>query len=176
MNINKSEFIWQLVAIVDKKKISIQGSRYRSDKITATSDVRPSQHFGQSVDTAALELLKSSVSEVEERFCAGKKALEAILQEENGTNRSREALFQKRNALQKVQGNRRVMASRLSSKKSQLANLEKDTIDLSAEENRVKSVCGVIFIRIHFVVNAKGVERSLYIDVDLCGDNHQTFV
>ena len=132
--------------ISDTKVITIKSSRYRSDKLTQTSDVGSSKFFGLSVNVQALELLKSSVAELEERFSAGKRALEAILQEENVTNRSREALLQRRNALQKWQGNRRVVTSRLTSKRSQLANLQKETLDLSAEEQRVKAACAVLFI------------------------------
>ena len=132
--------------ISDTKVITIKSSRYRSDKLTQTSDVGPSKFFGLSVNVQALELLKSSVAELEERFSAGKRALEAILQEENVTNRSREALLQRRNALQKWQGNRRVVTSRLTSKRSQLANLQRETLDLSAEEQRVKAACAVLFI------------------------------
>lgn len=126
--------------------ISIKSSRYRSDKLTQTSDVGPSRFFGQSVNVEALELLKSSVAELEQRFSTSKRALEVIMQEENATNRSREALLQKRNTLQKWQGNRRVVVSRLASKRSQLANLCKETVDLCAEEQRVKAACAVIHL------------------------------
>lgn len=132
-----------LANVSDTKMISIRKSRYRSDKLTQTSDVGPSRFFGMSVNVEALELLKSSLVELEQRFNAGKRALEAILQEENVTNRSREALLQKRNTLQKWQGNRRVVTSRLTSKRSQLANLQKETVDLCAEERRVKATCTV---------------------------------
>jgi len=150
----------------DTKVITIKSSRYRSDKLTQTSDVGSSKFFGLSVNVQALELLKSSVAELEERFSAGKRALEAILQEENVTNRSREALLQRRNALQKWQGNRRVVTSRLTSKRSQLANLQKETLDLSAEEQRVKAACAVCVKAMidHMAEHGKLLEQLLVRD------------
>lgn len=127
----------------DNKLISIRTSRYRRDAITQVSEVRPSRFLGQSVDVHALQQLRATIAELEQRMAEAKSAHDAICEEETVINRTRENLLQQKRSCQAIAANRRVVVSRLERIRNQLRISEKDAIDLDAEERNVKQKCGV---------------------------------
>lgn len=129
--------------IPDNKLISIRTSRYRRDAITQVSEVRPSRFLGQSVDVRALQQLRATIAELEQRMAEAKSAHDAICEEETVINRTRENLLQQKRSCQAIAANRRVVVSRLERIRNQLRISAKDAIDLDAEERNVKQKCGV---------------------------------
>ncbi len=99
--------------------------------------------MGQSVDSRALEHHKATLAQLEERMSGFKPAYDRITQEETEIRRTRETLLQQRQTYQEVASMARGVKPRLEQKRLQLKNLEKDAIDLVAEERLVKEKCGV---------------------------------
>lgn len=92
-----------------------------------------------------LHRLQAAVADCDRRVAEAKEMVDSITQEEISLNRSREGLIQKRHACGKISQDRRTVVSRLEQKRKQLANLEKEAVDLVEEERKVKATCGVIF-------------------------------
>lgn len=131
------------VYITDNKLITIRTSKYRRDAITQVSEVRPSRFLGQSVDTNALQQLRATIAELEQRMTEAKAAHDEICQEETIISRTRENLLQQKRSCQAIAANRRVVVSRLERIRNQLRISEKDAIDLDVEERNIKVKCGV---------------------------------
>ena len=105
--------------------------------------MRESKFVGQSVDSQELERYQATLAQLEQRMSSFKPVSDRITQEETDLKRSRENLFQKKKDLQVIVSGPRVTKSRLDQKRLQLQNLNKDTVDLVAEERLVKEKCGV---------------------------------
>lgn len=129
--------------ISGNKRIEVSRSRYRSEAITQTSEMRPSSLLGQSVNAEVLQQLQATVAECERKVAEAKEALDRIHQDEIALNRAREALMQRKNVCHKVGQDKRNLTARLEQKKKQLQNLEREAVDLTVEERKAKEKCGV---------------------------------
>lgn len=122
--------------------IRISKSRYSSNAITQTSDIRPSKLLGQSIDQSVADNYRANIAGLEESLGHARRALDAANQELTALKQSRESLMSRKQELTSLISSENVVNVRLNQKRHELKRCEEEAVDLVAEERSMRKECG----------------------------------